>query len=279
MMNNDIGQNMLKSNTSIVGIVCKDGVVIGADRRTTAGSIVMNKSKQKIRKINDYLVASYTGGVADLELTNKVIAAELRLKELKTKSRPTVEEAANLLGMIIYRNIRTPTMIPSIVGTLIGGIDDNGKASLYTIEPAGAAMEVEDYDANFSSGMPYILGFLEREYKKFFIMADILKSIKDELPKVVSDANFEGANIVLYTSDKEFFRTGESKVKEVVDKIKKRIELRAENKILASEDETEKTIRAIVPEEAGIENIIFDVQRSTVVIEAKKPGMVIGKQG
>ncbi|MBS3089591.1 beta-CASP ribonuclease aCPSF1 [Candidatus Pacearchaeota archaeon] len=110
-------------------------------------------------------------------------------------------------------------------------------------------------------------------------MADILKSIKDELPKVVSDANFEGANIVLYTSDKEFFRTGESKVKEVVDKIKKRIELRAENKILASEDETEKTIRAIVPEEAGIENIIFDVQRSTVVIEAKKPGMVIGKQG
>src|SRR3989344_1361695 len=94
-------------------------------------------------------------------------------------------------------------------------------------------------------------------------MADILKSIKDELPKVVSDANFEGANIVLYTSDKEFFRTGESKVKEVVDKIKKRIELRAENKILASEDETEKTIRAIVPEEAGIENIIFDIKRTT----------------
>src|SRR3989338_6375529 len=110
-------------------------------------------------------------------------------------------------------------------------------------------------------------------------MADILKSIKDELPKVISDATFEGANIVLYTSDKEFFKTGEGKVKEVVDKIKKRIELRGEKEILASEEETEKTIRAIVPEEAEIENIIFDAQRSIVIIEAKKPGLVIGKQG
>src|SRR3989344_694754 len=110
-------------------------------------------------------------------------------------------------------------------------------------------------------------------------MADILKSIKDELPKVITDVNFEGANIVLYTDDKEFFKTGERKVKEVVDKVKKRIELRAEKSILATEEETDKTIRALVPVEAEIENIIFDVQRSSVIIEAKKPGLVIGKQG
>ncbi len=110
-------------------------------------------------------------------------------------------------------------------------------------------------------------------------MADILKSIKEELPKSISDAMFEGANIVLYTSDKEFFKTGEPKVKQIVDKIKKRIELRADKEVLASEEETEKTVRALVPEEAGITNIIFDVQRSTVIVEAKKPGIVIGKQG
>ncbi len=110
-------------------------------------------------------------------------------------------------------------------------------------------------------------------------MADILKSIKEDLPKLITDASFEGANIVLYTDNKEFFKTGESRVKEIVDKIKKRIELRSEQSILASEDETEKTIRGIVPEEAEITNIIFDVQRSTVIIEAKKPGLVIGKQG
>ncbi|MBI3333985.1 beta-CASP ribonuclease aCPSF1 [Candidatus Pacearchaeota archaeon] len=110
-------------------------------------------------------------------------------------------------------------------------------------------------------------------------MADILKSIKDELPKVISDATFEGANIVLYTDDKEFFKTGEQEIKRIVDKIKKRIELRADKGILAPEEETEKSIRALVPEEAEITSIIFDVQRSSVIVEAKKPGMVIGKQG
>jgi predicted metal-dependent RNase len=110
-------------------------------------------------------------------------------------------------------------------------------------------------------------------------MADILKTIKDELPKVISDASYEGANIVLYTDDREFFKSGESKIKDVVSKIKKRVELRADKSILLSEEETEKTIRAIIPEEAEITTIIFDVQRSVVVIEAKKPGLVIGKQG
>lgn len=110
-------------------------------------------------------------------------------------------------------------------------------------------------------------------------MADILKTIKEELPSVISDATFEGANIVLYTSDKEFFREGETKIKEVVSKIKKRIELRADKKILASEEETEKTIRALIETDAEIVNIIFDVQRSAVIIEAKRPGLVIGKGG
>jgi KH/beta-lactamase-domain protein len=108
---------------------------------------------------------------------------------------------------------------------------------------------------------------------------DILKSIKEELPKCINDVVFEGANIVLYTDDKDFFKNGESQVKAVVDKIKKRVELRADKSILASESDTEKTIRTLVPEDAEITNVIFDVQRSVVVIEAKRPGLVIGKQG
>ena len=110
-------------------------------------------------------------------------------------------------------------------------------------------------------------------------MADILKTIKEEIPNLIEDAIFEGANIVIYTTDKEFFKTGEQKIKSIVDKIKKRVELRADKGILAPEADTEKTIRALVPEEAEITNIIFDIQRSSVIIEAKRPGLVIGKQG
>ncbi len=108
---------------------------------------------------------------------------------------------------------------------------------------------------------------------------DILKNIQEKLSSNITEATFEGANIVLYTDNEKFFKEGEPKIKTIVNEIKKRIELRADQKILLDQEETFKKIKEIVPSDAEITNIIFDSQRSIVVIEAKKPGMVIGKQG
>lgn len=165
-MDNELKNLILKSGTTIIGILCKDGIVMGADRQTTAGNLVMGKNTQKAVKINDYLVISGTGNASDIEMQKKIIAAELRLKQLKSKKRPTVKESANLIAMITYRNIRYPSVIPSIVGTLVAGVNEDGSTELYSIEPAGTPIKVEDYDANFGSGMPFVIGLLEREYYK-----------------------------------------------------------------------------------------------------------------
>lgn len=111
-------------------------------------------------------------------------------------------------------------------------------------------------------------------------MTDILDSIMKEFPKgSVSSAIYEGANIVLYTENKDFFLTGEEKIRGLVDKFKKRVELRAEQSILMAEEKTRTFIEGLIPQEAEIVNIIFDIQRSIAIIEAKKPGIAIGKGG
>ncbi len=111
-------------------------------------------------------------------------------------------------------------------------------------------------------------------------MADILKTIESQLPRgVVSSTIFEGANIVVYTSDAEFFKNGDNAIKEVVNNIKKRIELRADKALLMSQEETQDKIREIIPSEADLTQIIFDPQRSVLIIETKKPGLAIGKAG
>jgi len=111
-------------------------------------------------------------------------------------------------------------------------------------------------------------------------MTDILKSVVKELPKnSVNTANFEGANIVLYTEDKQFFLEGEDQIRKVVNQIKKRIELRAEQSLLMEEEKTRKFIEGLVPSEAELTDIIFDIQRSIVIIESKRPGIAIGKGG
>jgi len=168
-------KNFLKSGTTLVGIVCKDGIVMASDRQSTAGSLVMNKNSQKTKQVNDYLLVSGTGMVSDIQRVEKVLPAELKLKELRSKSRPSVKIAANLMANILYSGIRQPSMIPTQMGSLVGGFNEDGTFELYSIEPAGSVVKVEDYDANFGSGMPYVLGLLERQYKKGLSVEDGVK--------------------------------------------------------------------------------------------------------
>ncbi|MEM4325960.1 MAG: proteasome subunit beta [Candidatus Pacearchaeota archaeon] len=161
----NIENSVLKSGTTIVGIVCKDGIVMASDRQSTAGNVVMSKNAQKTIQINDYLVLSGTGIVSDIKRIEKILYAELKLKELRSRSRPNVKQAANLLAYILYHGIRQFSSIPMQAGFLLGGLNEDGTFELYSIEPAGSVLKVEDYDANFGSGMPYVLGFLERQYK------------------------------------------------------------------------------------------------------------------
>jgi len=202
-MEQELKNSILKSGTTIVGVVCKDGVVMGADRQTTAGNLVMSKNTQKTVKINDYLVVSGTGNASDIEMQKKVISAELKLKELKSKRRPSVKEAANLIGTITYRNIRQPTMIPSIVGTLVAGVNEDGSAELYTVEPAGTAMKVEDYDANFGSGMPFVLGLLERSYSKDMSIEEGVEIVIESLKSSTQRDTGSGYGIDIFTLSKE----------------------------------------------------------------------------
>ncbi len=111
-------------------------------------------------------------------------------------------------------------------------------------------------------------------------MADISKEIIKKLPEgKISESTYEGANIVLYTKDKAYFKDNKGSIRAVVKEFKKRIELRPDPSLCLEIEEAEKIIRKLVPEEAGIKEFIFDPPRSQVIIHADKPGLVIGKQG
>jgi uncharacterized protein len=109
----------------------------------------------------------------------------------------------------------------------------------------------------------------------------IIEEIKSLLPRgsEVTDIEFEGANIVLYTKNKEFFLDNKGAIRSIVGTIKKRVELRADPSIPLTLEKAEAEIRKIIPKEAGELNIIFDPQISRVIIEAEKPGIAIGKSG
>jgi proteasome beta subunit len=199
-MDEDFKKNILKTGTTILGIVCKDGVVMASDRQITAGTLIVGKKYPKTVQINDYLLMSFTGSVSDAQRVVKILPAELKLKELRTKSRPTVGQAANLLSTILYSGARQGGMM---VGNLIGGLNSDGSAELYTIEPAGSVIKVEDYDANFGSGMPFVLGLLERQYKKGIIVKEGVELAQEAIKSSTQRDVGSGFGIDVFTITKE----------------------------------------------------------------------------
>ena len=110
---------------------------------------------------------------------------------------------------------------------------------------------------------------------------DISQHILQKIPPEaeVTRIEYEGPALAVYTKKPEVLVEKSFIIAEIVKLIRKRIVVRSDPSIRAKERETERKIKEIVSEEAEITNINFDPSLGEVIIEAKKPGLVIGKNG
>jgi uncharacterized protein len=105
------------------------------------------------------------------------------------------------------------------------------------------------------------------------IMASIPSNVK------LSSIEFEGPEIALYSKNEDFIGNEREEIKILVKKLRKRIVVRSDPSIRLENDLTVAFIKENVPEDAEITKIMFNENLGEVIIEAKKPGVVIGKAG
>ncbi len=157
-------KELMKTGTTTLAILCKDGVVIAADRRMTSGYMIAHKKFTKIIPMNEDMALTIAGMVSDAQLLTKIIKAQIKLDTIRRNKKPTVKEAANLIGSLAYNNIRKYSPFLSIVGFLLGGRDDLGY-HIYGIGVDGSVLEYDDYTSD-GSGSDYVIGTLENSYNK-----------------------------------------------------------------------------------------------------------------
>lgn len=196
-----MNKKLLKTGTTTVGIVCKDGIVLAADRRTSAGYMVADKKSRKVIPINEDIAITTAGLVSDIQLLTKVIKAQLKLIEIRRGKKSTVKQAANLLGGMVYSNIRRYSMIPGIVGFILGGKDLSG-FHLYNLGVDGSIIEVDDYAAD-GSGMQFATGVLESMYKKDMPISDGIKLAVTTVNTAIQRDIATGNGIDVFTITKD----------------------------------------------------------------------------
>ncbi len=110
---------------------------------------------------------------------------------------------------------------------------------------------------------------------------EISQTILEHIPKEaeVTRIEFEGPALAVYTKRPEILFEQSSIIANIVGLIRKRIVVRSDPTVRLVEKETTKIIERVVPEEAEITSINFDPSLGEVIIDAKKPGLVIGKDG
>lgn len=150
-----------KTGTTTVGIICKDGVVLGAEKRSTLGYLIASEESQKIFPIGDHLAITIAGASGDAQALIRYMKAECKLFEIQKKRRVPVKSAATLLSNILQSG--RWSYVPYMVQLIVAGFDNEGP-SFYALDPIGSSEEEKKFFST-GSGSPIALGVLEDKYK------------------------------------------------------------------------------------------------------------------
>ena len=204
-MDNEVQR--LKTGTTTIGIVCKDGVILAADMRITAGYMIVGKV-EKVVSINDRIAVTIAGTVSDIQLLKKLLSAEVKLKEIRTGREVSVKEAANLLSGMLYTSLRQ--YFPGIAHFVMAGVDSSG-SHCYDCSPDGALKEVDDYVSS-GSGSIYAYGVLESQYKENISLNDGIDLARTALETAMKKDIASGQGIVITTISKDGIKEVEKRL-------------------------------------------------------------------
>lgn len=152
---------MLKTGTTTIGIVIKDGVILATESQATAGFFVATKEAQKLFKINEHCGMTIAGGVADCQYMVGQAQAISRLMEIQHDGKePTTSYIANII-----RNIAFNGRSYFYAFMIVGGYDTKeNRGKIFPIDFIGYMAEQEEF-ASLGSGSSFALGVLEANYK------------------------------------------------------------------------------------------------------------------
>ncbi len=110
---------------------------------------------------------------------------------------------------------------------------------------------------------------------------EISQYILGHVPKEaeVTRIEYEGSTLAVYTKKPEILVSQSNLVADIVNVIRKRIVIRSDPSVRLPENDAERIAREIISPEAEVTEINFDPSLGEIIVDAKKPGLVIGKDG
>ncbi|MHA1943692.1 MAG: archaeal proteasome endopeptidase complex subunit beta, partial [Candidatus Thorarchaeota archaeon] len=188
----------LKTGTTTVGLIAKDCVILASDQRATMGYLIASKTAKKIFKITDQIGATIAGSVADAQSIMDLLRAEAKLFEIQRGRPMRVKALTRLLSNIMFQG-RGLYML----GSLVGGFDDDGPQVFYT-DFVGSVIP-DKYVSN-GSGSPVALGVLEAGYKDDLTKKKAVELAVSAIAAAIERDAATGNSILVSVIDKDGYQ-------------------------------------------------------------------------
>jgi 20S proteasome subunit beta 2 len=176
----------MKTGTTIVGMVYKDGVVLGADTRATSDTEVAEKNCEKIHYIAPNLYCCGAGTAADTEKITDLIASQLELLRMNTHSSSRVVTACTLLKRRLYRYQGHIS-----AALILGGCDINGPA-VFQIHPHGSTARLSY--TTMGSGSLAAMAVFESTWHEDMTEAEAVKMVQRSIAAGIFNDLGSGSN-------------------------------------------------------------------------------------
>lgn len=192
--NNDGSLFELKTGTTIVGMCCNDGVILGADTRSTGGPLIMDTNKLKIHKIASHIFCCGAGTSADCDQITRKVNHDLALFRIENEisnrnSREIYYDSIQYALNGIVRSIKSAVggRKPSSV-FILGGADSKGYA-LFQVDESGFYRQVS-YAALGSGSLDAIavLEHVRSKHPQIISTSDHVNVTVEEATKSIRDA-------------------------------------------------------------------------------------------
>ncbi|MCL5093188.1 MAG: proteasome subunit beta [Candidatus Marsarchaeota archaeon] len=187
--------------TTTVGLVCSDGVVIGADSRATMDTFIASTEARKVWKIDENLGMTIAGLVGDAQELIRIIKIQNEIYKMNEGRPLSPKSAATLLSIILQENKMMPFYVQLIIAGVDGGIEGED-GEVYNIDAAGGYSSESKFTST-GSGSLTALGFLEDTYKKGLTTKESVKIAAKALNIAMKRDSATGNNITVATITKD----------------------------------------------------------------------------
>ena len=176
-----------KTGTTIVGIIFKDGVVLGADTRATGGAEVVDKNCEKIHYLAPNIWCCGAGTAADTEKTTELIASNLELLRLSTGTQSRVVTSLTLLKRLLYKYQGNVS-----AALVLGGVDVHGP-HLFSIHPHGSTQRLPY--TTMGSGSLAAMAVFETRFTEDMEEEAAIQLVKDAIRAGIFNDLGSGSNV------------------------------------------------------------------------------------